>query len=312
MHHLQDDERPQDDHDQADSDDVTAPESHRQHHHDNHNQHGFYQIDHKHADCALHSGGLKKHLLKINACRNNRLFQLCQFPVDNLSQLDDVSPFFHSNGNGNGGQGVIQHSFPLRFDIAFGYDCHIPQSNMVLFVPSNQQIPNILNVVEIPVNSHANPLFSAVVITGIHRCILSFQREDNLGGMNPQIRHFRLLDVNVYAGLPFSVNVHAAHAVNIQNGTPDQLGVIHHLLITEPVRSHRIKHTVHIPEIIEHHRRLRSLRQLALDVGNLPAQDVPVLLQFGSGHGASQFHQDIRNVVHRPGLHVVQVAHRTD
>ena len=130
--------------------------------------------------------------------------------------------------------------------------------------------------------------------------------------MHTQVRHFTFLNLDIDTRLPFAVNIHAAHSVDIEHRPPYQFGIIHHFLIAESVGSHGIKHTVHIPEIIEHHRGLSPCGQLRLHISHLPAKNIPILLQLIQGNSAPDFHQYFRHIVHRTRLDMIEVSHGPD
>ena len=188
------------------------------------------------------------------------MLQFVQFLIDYFSQLDDISPFLHRYRYSDSRQRIIFQSLLLRLNVPFGNIGHVSQTDIVFFVSPDQEITDIFNSIEIAVYSYAYSFFPTVIVTGIDRCILSAEGEDDLGRMNPQIGHFRFLNIDINTGRPFSIYVDTAHPVDIQHSTSYQLGIVHHFLIIEAIRCHCIKHPVYIAEIVHDHRRLGTGR----------------------------------------------------
>ena len=177
-------------------------------------------------------------------------------------------------------------------------------------MPLDNQIAYIFYRLVIITDFHPYAFIPAIEITGINRLVLCIQRRKHLQRMYPHICHAVLYNLNIDTRLAVAVYLHPSNPLNVLQLPFHQPGIIQQFFIGNPVRRHGIKHPVHIPEIIHHHRRHSSGRQFRLGICHFPPQHVPFLFQLVRFHSTRQFNRNLGNIRHGLRLDVIDLPHR--
>ena len=179
---------------------------------------------------------------------------------------------------------ITRHLIACSCLIGFHHCGDILDTQLVVVVPLNQHIGDVIHIIKLIIHCHADAAVTIVIVTCITRLVLIIECLNDLGGHHPQVCHFILSQFNIDTLIALAIYLHTTHSVNITDSTFDEFRIVVQFLVTLPITLQCVKHSIHITEIISHLRCRGTRWQLALHIRHLTAKHVPLLLHILIGH----------------------------
>ena len=304
-------QRTKHDGEQAEADDDSGLEAHREDEDNDNDEHRLEQVDEECVEGCLDALGLVEDLLELHAHRH-RLTKLRNSLLHLLADLHDVLVRYSCNRDAEGSLTVTLHLVACRIDITFIYPRHVSDAQLLVIVSLDYHVCDVVHMLEAVIDGYTDTMGAIVVVAGIGGAVLVVERLYDLNRHYAEVRHLVLSHLDVDALSALAVYLHSRHTVYVCHITFHQFGIVRHLLVGEPVGSKGIEHAIHVAEVVAHDWRGGCARERQCSVAHLAAQDVPVLLHVFVLDRCFQFYSDEAQVVHRLALYVIYARHLAD
>ena len=105
------------------------------------------------------------------------------------THLDDVGIARYRYQNTDGTVAVIEQFIAYRFFVAFLDTGNVPETELVIVMPLDKHIADVLYGLELVAHRHSDAVVTIVVITGIAGLVLSVQGGKHFQGLHTEIGH---------------------------------------------------------------------------------------------------------------------------
>ena len=122
--------------------------------------------------------------MTLHSCRQTILFQMFQFLCYRISHLNDVRTAGGRHQQSQCLFAIIKQFIAGGLLITFFYSCDITQAQLVIIMPLNQHISNIVHRFKLIIDRYTDTVISILIVSCIGRFVLSVQCGKHFGRLH--------------------------------------------------------------------------------------------------------------------------------